>query len=92
MSFKLTHFRLATRGWKDLGLGLAESKSMRSFSVHGTNLSEDSNMASLFGDEATPGMLNNTSLVTLNLADNDLRDNNAAPLLLFLQKVREKRD
>jgi hypothetical protein len=49
-------------------------------------------MKNLFGDEATPGMLNNTSLVTLNLADNDLRDDNADPLLLFLQKLREKRD
>jgi hypothetical protein len=38
MHFKITHYNIAVRGWKDIGLGLAESKSLRSFSVHGTNL------------------------------------------------------
>ena len=84
MHFKLVHYRLAPRGWKDIGLGLAESKSLRTFTVHGTNLAESPNMKNLFGDEAYPGMLNNTSIVTLNLADNDLRDEDAYHLLLFL--------
>jgi len=39
-------------------------------------------------------MIHNTSLETINLSDNDLRDGdeNAGKLLLFLQLMREKRD
>ena len=89
MHFKLVHFRLAPIGWIEMGKGLALSTSLRTFTVHGTNLANGENVKHLLMP-----LIHNTSLETLNLADNDLRDGdeNAGKLLLFLQLMREKRD
>jgi hypothetical protein len=38
MHFKLIHWRLGIRGWESLGKGVGASKSLRSLSIHGSNI------------------------------------------------------
>jgi hypothetical protein len=38
MHFKLIHWRLGVRGWEALGRGVGESKSLRTLSIHGSNV------------------------------------------------------
>lgn len=77
MYFKLVHWRLGAGGWKSLGAGLGQSQSLRTFSIHGTNIGQinkDNNCENM--QNLLAGMVHNQSLETLNFSDNDLKDDN----------------
>ena len=55
--------------------------------IHGTNIGNELNLKHLLD-----GIVKNTSLETLNLSDNDLRDENGIHFLKFMKMICEKRD
>ena len=99
MQFKLVHWRLGVNGWASLGSGVGKSTSLRTLCIHGTNvgfIDKSGNCEHM--QKLLKGMEQNQSLETLNLSDNDLRDDVKDArdpghyLLEFIKKIANNRD
>ena len=86
-TFKLLNYRLSAHSWKDMGKGLGNAKSLRSFSCQACNLYEGKNLALLLKD-----MVNNQSIETLDFSDNDLSDRHGEIILSLIKQTSESRD
>ena len=70
-----------------IGSAIGGSKSLKSLSINACNLNE-SNFLELF----FAGLLKNDTLEMLDLSDNQITDEQALPIILYIKKQAENRD
>lgn len=87
LKFRLVHFRLVSKAWKDIGKALGGTGTLLEFGIQATNIGQGDNLENLLN-----GLSKNRSLETIDFSDNDLNDRHGRLILIFLRKQCEMKD